>query len=660
MLFSQLVLFDLPLWLHYIVMLAFVFITSMLSAYGLRGSMVAFGGLYAIVASYGIHGLGLGITESMAYVFMGGIIYITLSGITHFIYQNHHVHSILADCVELTAEYFGKLEAQIWDNKDSDLLKLESKLIFNHEILRSALLNKQGRLMSSNKTRRQYLIFRELIDLYETTLAAHHDLDQARDFFNGNDPLLQPYREFTKLLIVELGKFNEALRHNEEFVINPMLETKLLEAEENIDALLRQASSNVQETALILRNIVEMKKKQLTTLNIINKHYHNIVFSDQIVPHRDAKFVTMQDYSLKILLSNLNLQSSIFRHSVRLCVAIAVCFLLQDLISSDNTSWIIATTIVVLRPNYGLTLSRSLDRIIGTILGGIMTLGIAYFVDYKPFLIAIAFVCCVLGFSHFGKKYLQASIYITITIMLLFIVFIDNPFDLVAERVFYTFIGSILATLATYFILPVWEKEGLNEAIGKAIGSNREYLKAVNAIYESKEPINVDFKLVRKEAFVSNGNLYEAFQRYKDDPKSKRNLMSNSYAIVLLSHSTLKAIAAYSTYIQNHQTTHVSGDFRLVMDYIDAKLGAAQDTLDKGETADSLPNPSEAIERLDRYYYGLTQLRNKEIESGIAQMSYESSVKLQEGKLIVDHIKAIKNLADNTYDMCKLIHSLPS
>src|SRR5690606_7128782 len=131
-------------------------------------------------------------------VLVGGIIYIILSGISQFFYQSHHIQSMLADCVELTADYFRKLEQQVWDSEDleADILQIESKLNTFHEVLRSVLLIKDGRLLTSNKIRRQYLIFKEVIDLFETTLAASHDLELAREHFDGTEPLVKPYREF--------------------------------------------------------------------------------------------------------------------------------------------------------------------------------------------------------------------------------------------------------------------------------------------------------------------------------------------------------------------------------------------------------------------------------------------------------------------------------
>ncbi len=658
MLATQLTLFTTPQWIHFMVMMIFVFITSMVAVYGLRGSNISFGGLYAIVSSYGIHAMGLPHNESLLLVLLGGGVYILLSTITQFFYQVHHIQTMLAECVDLTADYLRKLDQQVWEDKDvePELLRIESKLNAYHEILRSTLLNRQGKLFSSNKTRRQYLIFIELIDLYETTLAASHDMEQAREHFDGTEPFAKPYREFTTLLIKELDGFGESLRINQNYELDSSLQTSLLKAKESFNALHENADMYV-----VLQNLIELKKKQLNTLNLIHKHYHNIISTDTIGANRDARFITTQDYSYKILLSNLNFESSIFRHSIRLCVAISICFLLQDLISDENTGWIIVTTIVVLRPNYGLTRNRAFDRVGGTILGGITTLGILYITDYQPALFGISAVCLLLGFSYVSSRYLLGSFYITLCVMLLYVAFTGKSFDIVVDRVFYTFIGSMIALFVTYFVFPVWERESIFTAIRKAINANRRYLSGVNEIYESKQAITNDFKLLRKEAFVKNGNLYEAFQRLKEDPKSKRNQLSNSYAVLLLSHSTLKAIAAYSTYIQNHQTTQMSEDFRQIMEYILDQLRVAANFMeDMPKSKPLVSNPAEALERLDRYYYDLSQLRVKEAESGIAQMSFETSQKLQEGKVIIDHVKAIKSLAENTLQMCQLLKSLPS
>ena len=211
----------------------------------------------------------------------------------------------------------------------------------------------------------------------------------------------------------------------------------------------------------------------------------------------------------------------------------------------------------------------------------------------------------------------------------------------------------------TYFIFPVWEKESIFTAIRRAINTNRRYLIAVNKIYETKEAPDNEFKLIRKEAFVKNGNLYEAFQRLNEDPKSKRSQLSNSYAVVLLSHSTLKAIAAYSTYIQNHPTTEVSEEFKAIMEYILDQMRVSANLMeDLLDAQTKLKVPSEALERLDKFYFELSQIR--EIESEDVQIDEETIMRLQEGKVLLNQLKTIISLAENTLQTSRLLRGLPA
>ena len=129
------------------------------------------------------------------------------------------------------------------------------------------------------------------------------------------------------------------------------------------------------------------------------------------------------------------------------------------------------------------------------------------------------------------------------------------------------------------------------------------------------------YRLIRKDAFIKNGNLNGAFQRLQEEPKSKKNQVSNIYAAVLLNHSFLSGIAAYSAYIQSHKTTNTSESFETIMDYICVNLQNAIAIL-KGKSMAKNPDKCfEAFEVLDKKYAELNLKRNLEIESGILTMS---------------------------------------
>lgn len=162
----------------------------------------------------------------------------------------------------------------------------------------------------------------------------------------------------------------------------------------------------------------------------------------------------------------------------------------------------------------------------------------------------MAVVALLVGFSYIQKNYFLASAGLTISILLLYVLNEKGTVDVILFRGLYTLIGVLISLFAMYFIWPIWEKENIKDAIRKAILANLEYLKAVNVVYKTKELLDTQYRLVRKEAFLKNGNLNGAFQRLKDEPKSKKDSLSNIYAIVLLNHNFLSAVASYSAYIQ--------------------------------------------------------------------------------------------------------------
>ena len=69
--------------------------------------------------------------------------------------------------------------------------------------------------------------------------------------------------------------------------------------------------------------------------------------------------------------SNLSFRSSSFRHALRLGVASAIGGLLAASEHLVRGYWIPMTVVIVLKPNFGGTLQRSVQRITGTVLGAL-------------------------------------------------------------------------------------------------------------------------------------------------------------------------------------------------------------------------------------------------------------------------------------------------
>lgn len=631
-----------------------VFASSMLSVFGFRGSMIGFAGLFAVVMGFMLHKYSLPVLEILKLVSLGGIVCIVVSALSQFIFQKRHIQLLLAECMELTANYLKMSDDIKWNATTNTpdlqyrLLKTQSAINENHELLRSMLMSEKSTLISSSENRKLYLLFIEMIDLYEMAIAWNPDFEAFEEELGKFTNLLLPYQKTSELVSEHLMKLSEALRSNASFSLDSSLDEALSEAEKSIKVYVDAVKlPRAREGALMMRNLLDHEQRELEKLKLIDNIYNNLLQESQLVPRRNSQFITTQNYSWNTIKINLNTESVIFRHSIRLTTAFLLSFLIGHALNPDYANWIIVTTMVILRPNYGLTKSRAKSRMAGTILGMIFTLALVYLFNNTIVYGTTAAISLLVGFSYINKNYKIASAGITISILLLYVLNENDSIEIILNRGLYTFIGVLISLFAMYFIWPVWEKENIKDAIKKALIANLNYLKAVNNLYRTKQEADTAYRLIRKDAFIKNGNLNGAFQRLQEEPKSKKNQVSNIYAAVLLNHSFLSGIAAYSAYIQSHKTTNTSESFETIMDYICVNLQNAIAIL-KGKSMAKNPDKCfEAFEVLDKKYAELNLKRNLEIESGILTMSTEMRSKLQEAKVIIEQLKWLKNLSEN-------------
>src|SRR5258708_15545513 len=69
--------------------------------------------------------------------------------------------------------------------------------------------------------------------------------------------------------------------------------------------------------------------------------------------------------------NNLSFQSSTFRHALRLAASTALAGVIASAFHLTRGYWIPITVVVVLKPNFGGTLHRAVQRITGTVAGAL-------------------------------------------------------------------------------------------------------------------------------------------------------------------------------------------------------------------------------------------------------------------------------------------------
>ena len=150
-------------------------------------------------------------------------------------------------------------------------------------------------------------------------------------------------------------------------------------------------------------------------------------------------------------------------------------------------------------------------------------------------------------------NYIVTVIFTTPYVLILFSLLGMGSIGVAEERLLDTGIASLLAFIGSYILFPHWESVQLESYMVKVLQANKNYLQQLSAYFSGQIHSQLEYKLVRKELYVSTANLSAAFQRMLSEPKSKQRSSQEIYEFVVLNHVLSSNIASLTASITNKQ-----------------------------------------------------------------------------------------------------------
>lgn len=631
-----------------------IFGISYLSVFGFRASLVTFSGLLAVVLSFANLSTGIEIWQKALLVASGGLWYLLISASWYLIRPQRAAEQLIAETMELTAEYL-RLRSRLL-SEDSDFKELQKEIFIkqgelneHHESLREILISSRRSSGNSTYTRKRLLIFIDLVDILELAMANPIEYQKMKESLKDHREELKAFTGFTIRMAEQLEKIAFALYRND-----AMPENRIPEYLRSTKEVLFRLRDNVdirekREALLLLRNLFDYQAKQAQKLNNIDRILNNLEANKKLVykAREVRKFLTHQDYSFRTLATNFNFDSAIFRHSLRLAIVVLLGYLIGSYFSVQNSYWILLTIIVIMRPNYGLTKERTRKRIVGTLIGGALAIGIVYVTQNSTVYAVLGLFSLTLAFSLIQRNYTTAAIFITLSIIFIYALLRPDVLDVIQFRILDTLVGAGLAALGNFILWPKWELQNINSVIADSVRANMEYLSEIDWFYHKKDKLPVSYKLARKKAFLEMGNLSGAFQRMTQEPKSRQKRLGLVYEIVELDQTFLSALASMGTYIRTHPTTRASSDFETYSKAISSNLKNTVNILEGKNFRESRTSEiSEAGRSLREKFDKLAKARDKEIEAGKIQIEKDTRHQLQEAHLITSQLEWLLDISE--------------
>ena len=565
-------------WLLIPVLGLLAFVIAMISVYGFRASLISLCGLLALVLSFAHEPEELTIWQYALLIGVGGLWYLLLATILYRLNPRAQTEEFLYKTYLLTADFLetrGQLISERVNRKDlqAQLYTRQSELMEQHTALREILINTRKNSGQSIYNGKRLLVFTQLVEILETAVANPVQYDKMDIFFDAHPEYIQRFQTLIFEMSGQLRKIAAAGNDKSQLPSNSKLNEYFSQLRAEISTFEKEKEGN-REDHLMLQNFFEYQESQFKKIKEIkwllgNPDTDSLEFIERNVSRR---FIVRQDYDPRLLLRNLSFRSSIFKHSLRLSVTLMIGYALGNLFAFQNPYWILLTIIVIMRPSYGLTKTRSKDRIIGTLIGSAIATGIVFWVQDAYVYGAMGFVTLIIAFAMLQKNYRASATFVTLTVIFIYAITQPDILTVIQFRIWDTLLGAGLSIIAMLWIWPVWSFLEIRQNMVNSVMANKNFLNEISLYYQRKGKMPTSCKIARKDAFLETSNLNAAFQRLAQEPQSKQKNLDKIYEMVELNHVFLSSLSSLSSYIQQHATTAASELFIAATAQIDAQL----------------------------------------------------------------------------------------
>ncbi|MET0636308.1 MAG: FUSC family membrane protein [Chitinophagaceae bacterium] len=634
----------------------FCFILSMIGVYGVRVNSIGVAGLLIMVLSlYRVY-TGWDILLSASSVAFGGIWYMIFSLTLYNFRPYRLIQQALGDSMFAIADYL-RTRAFFYERDADfhhiylDMMEKQAQVQQKQLLVRELLFKSRSIVKESQPTGRTLLmIFTDSVDLFEKTTTSFHSYEALHLAFDGTG-ILEKIRRFIDQLATELELNALAVQSGEASRPPDELQRSLQKLQQEFKEF-----SDVKRSPSTFEGLISLKKIVQSLEDFTSRLYtlHNYtrrdakVYTDKPVDNYD-QFVTRTDLDPKHLIDNLTLRSGTFRHALRLSVAMIVGFILSHLFVLGHSYWILLTILVILKPAYSVSRIRNYQRITGTIAGALLGFAILYFIRDRTALFVIMLVLMTGTYSFLRTQYLISVFLMTPYIFIVFYLLGSQDYDkVIIDRLVDTSIGSAIAFAASILLLPAWEHKQIPAYMSEALTASLAYFRNVAENFAGQPVPLLDYKLSRKDAFVSLGNLSETFSRMLSEPRSKQKNARHMHEFVVMVHMLNSHIAALSHFSASLSEKYHSDDFNqiiaAIIDNLDNAIGMINHLPPEAITEETKPLA------LNIRVNELINKRKLELQQGL--IDTDTRQNLSEFKPIVDQFLFISGITENLEKLC--------
>jgi uncharacterized membrane protein YccC len=225
---------------------------------------------------------------------------------------------------------------------------------------------------------------------------------------------------------------------------------------------------------------------------------------------------------LMVLRANISLDSPATRHALRLAVIVPGTELLARALPVERGYWVVVAAAATLRPEFGATFTRGLERVGGTALG-VTVAGIAAALLHPSQEVTIALVGLFgwAAMASFAASYALGFTCITALVVFLLNTLTPDTTQTATARLIDTLIGGAVG-LAVFAVWPTWSRRPAQELLSDLTDSARRYVGLVLGAFIDGGPLPPEIGAASREARLLRTQADSAVARSLAEPARRR------------------------------------------------------------------------------------------------------------------------------------------
>jgi YccS/YhfK family integral membrane protein len=490
----------------------------------------------------------------------GAAWYGVLSVLWQALFSNQPVQQSLARLFRELGRYL-KLKSSLFEpirQLDVEARRLElaqqnGRVVAALNAAKEIILHRVGNGRPGSKVSRYLKLYFLAQDIHERASSSHYPYNALAEAFFHSDVLFRCQR-----LLRQQGKACQALAESIQLRQPFIYDDSFAEALGDLNASLEHL--RIQSNPA-WRGLLRSLRALAANLSTLDRLLGDASNPDALADATDSNLLDRAPRNLKEMWTRLRTQltptSLLFRHALRLSLALTVGYATLHAIHASQGYWIILTTLFVCQPNYGATRRKLGQRIIGTAIG--LTVAWALF-DLFPSPVVQSMFAIAAGLVFFinrTTRYTLATAAITLMVLFCFNQ-VGDGYGLFLPRLFDTLLGSLIAGLAVFLFLPDWQGRRLNKVLANTLTCNSIYLRQIMQQYAAGKSDDLAYRLARRNAHNADAALSTTLANMLMEPGHFRKEADVGFRFLVLSHTLL----SYLSGLGAHRDTPLPAEVR--------------------------------------------------------------------------------------------------